>query len=265
MMNNFIIGQYVPGTSIIHRMDPRSKLLSIFFFVFIVFLANNAISYTVLGIFTVTVVIISHIPFSFLFRGLKPILWIILFTVILHLFMTKEGELLVDFGWLEIYEGGVQQGIFISCRLLFLIMITTLLTLTTTPIEITDGMENLLGPFKRIGVPAHELALMMSISLRFIPTLMQETEKIMKAQTARGIDFSSGPLKDRIKAIVPMLVPLFISAFRRAEDLALAMEARGYRGDAGRTKLRELSWSTKDTLAFIILLLLVVVLFLLRG
>ncbi|WLR50993.1 energy-coupling factor transporter transmembrane protein EcfT [Bacillus tianshenii] len=265
MMKNFIIGQYVPGESVIHQMDPRSKLSAIFLFVFVVFLANNTLTYGILGLFTIAVVLLSKIPFSFLIRGLKPILWIILFTVFLHLFMTKEGSVLVDLGWLKIYEGGVEQGVFISLRLLFLIMVTTLLTLTTTPIEITDGMESLLSPFKRIGLPAHELALMMSISLRFIPTLMQETEKIMKAQTARGVDFSGGPLKERLKAIVPMLVPLFISAFRRAEDLALAMEARGYRGDAGRTKLRELSWGAKDSLAFIFLAVLAIILFYFRG
>lgn len=265
MMKNFIIGQYVPGESIIHRMDPRSKLLAIFLFVFVVFLANNGITYSVLGLFTITVILLSRIPISFLMKGLKPILWIIVFTVILHLFMTKEGDVLLNLGWLKIYEGGVEQGLFISLRLLFLIMFTTLLTLTTTPIEITDGMESLLSPFKRIGVPAHELALMMSISLRFIPTLMQETEKIMKAQTARGVDFSDGPIRERMKAIVPMLVPLFISAFRRAEDLALAMEARGYRGDIGRTKLRELSWSLRDTLAFVFLAVLAAMLWYFRG
>ncbi|MCS0543471.1 energy-coupling factor transporter transmembrane protein EcfT, partial [Aeromonas veronii] len=184
---------------------------------------------------------------------LKPILWVILFTFILHVFLTKEGDLLVDFGWLQIYEGGVTQGIFISLRLLYLIIMTTILTLTSTPIEITDGMESLLAPFKKIGLPTHELALMMSISLRFIPTLMQETEKIMKAQAARGVEFTSGPIKDRMKAVVPLLIPLFISSFKRAEELAIAMEARGYRGGEGRTKLRVLQWRGLDTLMLVLL------------
>jgi len=179
--------------------------------------------------------------------------------------MTKEGDIVVDFGWLTIYEEGIKQGVFISIRFVLLIVITSLLTLTTTPIEITDGMEALLSPFKKIGVPAHEIALMMSISLRFIPTLMEETEKIMKAQSARGVDFSSGTLKERFQAIIPLLVPLFISAFKRAEDLALAMEARGYRGGEGRTRLRKLVWKAQDHVAFLILAVMTVFLIILRS
>lgn len=262
---NIIIGRYIPGNSPIHLMDPRAKLLLIFFYVFIVFIANSVLTYALLGIYTLAIVLLTKVPIRYILSGLKPILWVILFTFILHIFLTKEGDLLVDFGWLQVYEGGVKQGIFISLRLLFLIMMTTILTLTSTPIEITDGMESLLAPFKKIGLPTHELALMMSISLRFIPTLMQETEKIMKAQAARGVEFTSGPIKDRMKAVVPLLIPLFISSFKRAEELAIAMEARGYQGREGRTKLRKLQWRGIDTLMHMVLFATAIILFLLRG
>jgi energy-coupling factor transport system permease protein len=265
MMNSMIIGKYVPGASIIHRMDPRSKLIMVFFYVFIVFLANNVETYAVLMIFTFSLILLSRIPLSFIIRGLKPIFWMILFTFLLHLFMTKEGELLYRLGWVEIYEQGVKQGVFISLRFLSLIMVTTLLTLTTTPIEVTDGVESLLSPLKKFNMPIHELALMMSISLRFIPTLMEETDKIMKAQTARGVDFSSGSFQERIKAIVSLLVPLFINSFKRAEELATAMEARGYRGGEGRTKFRLLTWNFADTALIVSLVLLAIVLFILRS
>ncbi len=265
MMDNVIIGQYIPGSSTIHRMDPRAKLIAVFVYVIIVFLANNWLSYAFLGIFTIGTALFSRVPVPFILKGLKPILWIVLFTMILHLFMTKEGPVLLDFGWTAIHEGGVVQGVFIALRLLFLILLTSLLTLTTTPIDITDGIESLLAPLKKVKFPVHEFALMMSISLRFIPTLLQETEKIMKAQSARGAEFSSGPIKERVKAFVPLLVPLFISAFKRAEDLALAMEARGYRGGEGRTKLRLLKWQRIDTLALIMVGVLIIVLFLLRS
>ncbi len=262
---NIIIGRYIPGNSPLHKMDPRAKLLLIFFFVFIVFIANSVLTYALLGIYTFTIVILTKVPLRYILSGLKPILWVIIFTFILHIFLTKEGDLLVDFGWLKVYEGGVKQGIFIALRLLYLIIMTTILTLTSTPIEITDGMESLLAPFKKIGLPTHELALMMSISLRFIPTLMQETEKIMKAQASRGVEFTSGPIKDRMKAVVPLLIPLFISSFKRAEELAIAMEARGYRGGEGRTKLRLLQWRGLDTLMLALLFATAAVLFLLRG
>lgn len=264
MMDSVIIGKYVPGHSLVHRMDPRSKLIMIFLFVFIVFLANNLLTYVVLGLFTLFIVLLTRLPIHFLLNGLKPILWIILFTFILHLFVTKEGRILLDLGVFRIYEEGLKQGIFISLRFLYLILITTILTLTTTPIEITDGMESLLAPFKKIGLPVHELALMMSISLRFIPTLMEETDKILKAQMARGVDFASGPIKARLKAVVPLLVPLFIGAFKRAEELATAMEARGYKGGEGRTKLRQLHWRYLDTSVLSLLVVLGFVLFFLR-
>ncbi len=263
-MESMIIGRYVPSDSIIHKMDPRSKLMLVFFFVCIVFLANNVVTYGILGVYTLILIMLSKIQLRFLINGLKPILFIIVFTFLLHIFFTKEGDILFDLGWLKVYEGGLKQGIFISLRFTYLILITTLLTLSTTPISLTDGLEKLLNPFKKVKLPVHELALMMSIALRFIPTLMEETSKIMKAQTARGVDFSSGPIKDRVGAIVPLLVPLFVSSFKRAEELAIAMEARGYRGGEGRTKYRLLHWGMADTLLILSLVILTVILFYFR-
>jgi len=264
MMEKMIFGRYVPAQSIIHRMDPRSKLTLIFLFVCIVFIANNSLTYGALLIYTLLMVSLSKVPFRFIIGGLKPVLWLVLFTLILHLFLNKEGDVIFQAGWFTIYEEGLRQGIFISLRFFLLILMTSILTLTTTPIEITDGLESLLHPLNKVKFPVHELALMMSISLRFIPTLMQETDKIMKAQTARGVDFSSGPMKERVKAIIPLLIPLFVNSFKRAEELATAMEARGYRGGEGRTKYRQLSWGMVDTLMILLLFLLTAVLVVLR-
>lgn len=265
MLEKMIFGRYVPTNSVVHKMDPRAKLLLVFFFVCVVFLANNFWTYAVLGLFTIGIIVLSKIPFRFLLGGLKPIFFLIIFTFILQILFTREGVVLYKLGWLEIYKGGLIQGLYISLRFTLLILVTSLLTLTTSPISITDGMEELLNPLKKWKVPVHELALMMSISLRFIPTLMEETDKIMKAQMARGIDFSSGPIKDRIKAVVPLLVPLFVSSFKRAEELATAMEARGYRGGEGRTKYRQLSWGTADSLLMVSLVILTGLLVLLRS
>lgn len=264
MMDKMIFGRYVPAESVLHRMDPRSKLVLIFLFVCIVFLANNMLTYGLLTVYTFLMIALSKVPIRFIYTGLKPVLLLVIFTLFLHLFLTKEGEVLFRFGWITIYEEGLRQGIFISLRFFLLILMTSILTLTTTPIEITDGLESLLAPLNKIKFPVHELALMMSISLRFIPTLMQETDKIMKAQTARGVDFSSGPIKERIKAIIPLLIPLFISSFKRAEELAVAMESRGYRGGEGRTKYRQLNWGLKDTAMLAMLAALTLVLILLR-
>ncbi|RID83429.1 energy-coupling factor transporter transmembrane protein EcfT [Peribacillus asahii] len=265
MLDKMIFGRYVPANSVMHRMDPRAKLLLVFFFVCIVFLANNLVTYSLLGLVTLGIILLSKIKIRFLISGLKPVLLLIIFTFLVHILFTKEGKVLYQLGWLEIYEGGLRQGVFISLRFTFLILVTSLLTLTTTPISITDGMEELLNPLKKWKVPVHELALMMSIALRFIPTLMEETDKIMKAQIARGVDFSSGPIKNRIKAIVPLLVPLFVSAFKRAEELATAMEARGYQGGEGRTKYRQLHWGMIDSLCMVGLVILTGVLVLLRS
>lgn len=261
MNNSLIIGQYVPGDSLIHRLDPRTKITIIFFFVFIAFFANNVPSYATLILFSVFAMILSKVPVRFILKGLTPVWFLIIFTFILHLFVTKEGQVVFEIGAMTFYSGGIIQGFAISIRFFLLILVTSLLTLTTTPIEITDGIEDMLEPLKKIKFPVHELALMMSISLRFIPTLMQETDKISKAQASRGVDFRTGPLKERVKAVVPLLVPLFISAFKRAEELAMAMEARGYQGGENRTKLRELKITKLDAISYFIFILVVAILF----
>ncbi|WP_409252552.1 energy-coupling factor transporter transmembrane component T family protein [Bacillus sp. SCS-153A] len=265
MMDKMIFGRYIPSDSFVHRMDPRSKLMFVFAFICIVFLANNAVTYAVLGGFTLTAMLSVKVPLKFLLGGLKPVMWLVLFTFLLHIFFTKEGEVLVNIGFVKIYEEGLRQAIFISLRFTYLIIVTTLLTLTTSPIAITDGLETLLDPLKKVKFPVHEMALMMSISLRFIPTLMEETDKIIKAQTARGAELASGPIKERVKSIVPLLIPLFVSAFKRAEDLATAMEARGYKGGEGRTKYRVLRWTGIDTAVLGSLVILAAVLIVLRG
>lgn len=265
MMEKMIFGRYVPTNSIIHRLDPRAKLLIVFIYICIVFLANNVLSYVALAMFTILLIVLSKIPLLFFINGLKPILWLVIFTFFLHLFFTKGGDVLFEFGIIKVYTGGLKQGLFISMRFMLLVFMASLLTLTTTPISLTDGLESLLHPLKKLKLPIHELALMMSISLRFIPTLMDETDKIMKAQKARGVDFSSGPLKERLKAIVPLLIPLFISSFKRAEDLATAMEARGYRGGEGRTKYRLLQWKLVDSLGILLIFILTGILIYLRA
>lgn len=265
MLEKMIFGRFIPGDSFVHRLDPRSKLSFVLLFVIAVFLANNVATYAVLLGFTFFVIFVSRIRLYFLFNGLKPILFLIVFTLLMHIFFTREGALLLDWKVIKIYEEGLRQGIFISIRFLVLVLITSILTLTTSPISITDGMEDLLGPFKRFKLPVHELALMMSISLRFIPTLMDETNKILKAQLARGSDISTGSIKQRIRAVIPLLVPLFVSAFKRAEDLAIAMEVRGYRGGEGRTRYRQLKWGFRDTIAMIVLVMLICALYFLRG
>lgn len=253
MMEKMIFGRYIPGDSLIHRLDPRAKILFVFLFIAIVFVANNALTYGILLAFTFGVIFLSKIRLYFLVNGLKPVFILLIFTFLLHIFFTQGGQLLLSIGFVDIYEEGLRQGIFLSIRFLVLVFITSILTLTTSPISITDGIETLLGPFKRVKLPVHELALMMSISLRFIPTLMDETGKIMKAQMARGSDIGSGPVKERIKAVVPLLIPLFVSAFKRAEDLATAMEVRGYRGGEGRTRYRQLQWRWADTASILLL------------
>lgn len=261
---NVIIGRYVPSNSVIHRMDPRAKLLAMLIYAASVFLANNGVTYAMLTAFLLILLLLLRVPFSFILKGLRPVLWIVLFTFLLHAFLTKEGAALYQIGELAIYEGGLQKGVFISLRFLLLIAMTTWLTISTTPVEVTDAVESLFGPLKRFRVPVHELALMMSISLRFIPTLMEETEKIMKAQAARGVDFYGGPFGERIKAMTALLIPLFIHAFQRAEELATAMEARGYRGGEGRTKYRLLTWGWIDTCLLASTIGITILLFLFR-
>lgn len=265
MNNALIIGQYVPGQSIVHKLDPRTKITIIFFFVFVVFFANSLWSYGVLTAFALASTFTTRIPLRFIVKGLTPIWFLIVFTFILHLIVTKQGEVLFEVLSFKIYSGALIQGFAISMRFFLLILVTSLLTLTTTPIEITDAIEEMLHPLKKVKFPVHELALMMSISLRFIPTLLQETEKISNAQASRGVDFRTGTLKERVKAVVPLLVPLFVSAFKRAEELAMAMEARGYQGGEGRSKLRELKIEKRDIAIYIVFICVVTGLLLTRN
>lgn len=221
MLKDITIGQYLPGSSFLHRLDPRTKILAVLIYMVSLFLVNNFWGLGAMLLLSIVVVLISHIPLKFFFRGIKAIVFIVLLTVALQMFMTP-GEPLWQWGFLTITKEGIRQAIFMGTRLILLVSVTSILTLTTTPISLTDGIENLLKPFQRFGVPAHELAMMMTIALRFIPTLIEETDKIMKAQAARGADFESGNLVERAKAMIPLLVPLFLNAFKRADELAMA-------------------------------------------
>lgn len=247
MMNKLIFGRYIPGDSIIHRLDPRVKLIASFYFIGIIFLANNWQSYLFLGVFTLGSILLSKVSIKFFIRGVKPLIWLILFTVALQMLFTTGGEVYWRWGIFSITEFGVMNGIFIFCRFILIIFMSTLLTLTTAPLELSDAIEYILRPLKVVRFPVHEVSLMLSIALRFVPTLMDETEKIMNAQRARGVDFGEGNLVQKMKAVIPLLIPLFVSSFNRAEDLATAMEARGYTGGEGRTKYRKLAWHARDT------------------
>lgn len=245
MLKDITIGQYYPTGSYVHKLDPRTKILITFALIIGLFIINTFIPYAYIVAFIFTAVYISKIPFKYIIKGLKPLRIIIMITFIINVFMT-QGEIIWSLGPLNITIEGIYQAFFMAIRLMLLVMGTSLLTLTTSPISLTDGIENLLNPFKKIGIPAHELAMMMTIALRFIPTLLEETDKIMKAQIARGADFESGNIISRAKSLVPLLVPLFISAFRRADELAMAMEARCYRGGENRTRMKELKMTSKD-------------------
>lgn len=265
MMNKLIFGRYMPGDSFIHRLDPRAKLLASFYFIGIIFLANNWQTYLLLAIFTLFAVSLSKVDMKFFIRGIRPLIWLILFTVALQVLFTSGGEVYWHWGIFNITQFGVLNGLFIFCRFVLIIFMSTLLTLTTPPLELSDAIEYLLRPLKVVRFPVHEISLMLSIALRFVPTLMDETEKIMNAQRARGVDFGEGSLVQKMKAIIPLLIPLFVSSFNRAEDLATAMEARGYQGGEGRTKYRVLHWHNQDTLVMIAFGLLTVILIFLRG
>jgi len=251
MLKDIIIGQYIPGNSLIHRLDPRTKILAVMIYMTALFIINNRLGYYSILLFSLAIMILSQVPFNYYLKGLKPLLIVIVLTIGLHIFMTP-GTVIAELGPLQITKEGVKQGVFMGTRLILLVTVTSVLTLTTTPIALTDGIERLLNPFKKIGVPAHELAMMMTIALRFIPTLIEETDKIMKAQMARGADFESGNILQRAKALIPLLVPLFLGAFRRADDLAMAMEARCYRGGENRTRMKQLKYTTLDGVTFIL-------------
>ena len=247
MLKDITLGQYFPGNSLAHRLDPRTKILLTVLYIVALFCAKWFVSYALVAALLITGVKVSGVAPKALVRGLKPILFIICFTAILNLFYTP-GEVLVTFWIFKITKEGISTAFFMVLRITMLIMGTFLMTYTTSPIALTDGLETLLRPLKKIKVPVHELAMIMSIALRMIPTLIEETDKIMSAQKARGADFETGSLFQRAKALVPILVPLFISAFRRADELAVAMECRCYHGDAGRTKLHVLHYQMRDYL-----------------
>ncbi len=251
MLRDITLGQYYDAPSPIHKMDPRTKILWVVFYMTVLFVANSVWEYAVIALFTAIAIKISRVPLSFITRGLKPIALLMLITVLLNLFMSPLGNVIWRWGILKITDQGVITAAKMAVRLVMLIMGSSLLTLTTSPIALTGGLERLLSPLTKIGVPSHEIAMMMSIALRFIPTLMEETDKIIKAQTSRGADFESGNLIRKVRAMVPVLVPLFISAFRRAEELAVAMECRCYQGGKNRTSLRRFKFSRPDFFALL--------------
>ncbi|MEX2785665.1 energy-coupling factor transporter transmembrane protein EcfT [Streptococcus sp. H49] len=263
-MDRLIIGRYIPGDSIIHRLDPRSKLLAMIIYIIIVFWANNFLTNLLIFIFTLLTILLSQVKLRFFLNGIKPMVGIILFTTIFQIFFTQGGTTLFQFWFLKISSGGLSQAALIFMRFVLIIVFSTLITLTTTPLSLADAVESLLQPFAKFKVPAHEIGLMLSLSLRFVPTLMDDTVRIMNAQRARGVDFGEGNIFQKVKSIIPILIPLFASSFKRADALAVAMEARGYQGGEGRSKYRLLHWQLKDSLALLTLLVLGLLLFILK-
>ena len=259
-MQNMLMGRYIPGNSLIHRLDPRSKLLVMFIFVIVIFFAHDWLGYLLLILYTFAGVLLSGISISYFLKGLRPMIGLILFTVIFQMLFTP-GEHIIFHVWiLKISTESLINALYIFFRFVLIIFMSTVLTLTTPPLTLADGIETGLAPLKKIKVPVHELGLMLSISLRFIPTLMDDTTMIMNAQKARGMDFGEGNLLQKVRSIIPILIPLFVSSFRRAEDLAVAMEARGYQGGDGRSKYRQLKWSKKDFVLLVSIFILAVLL-----
>ncbi len=254
MLRDITLGQYYPEKSVIHALDPRVKLLGTFLYIVSMFLFKTFVGYAVAGLALIFVIKLSKVPFSYMVKGMKAIWMLLLFTLIFNVILT-DGTILFQWKFIKISVEGIRNAIFMGLRLFFLIIGSSLMTLTTTPNQLTDGLETGLRGLKKIKIPVHEMAMMMSIALRFIPILLEETDKIMKAQSARGADFEEGKLMDRVKALVPIFVPLFISAFRRANDLAMAMEARCYRGDEHRTRMNPLKYKKRDAIAYIMLAL----------
>jgi energy-coupling factor transport system permease protein len=254
MIREITFGQYYQTDSALHRLDPRVKLVGTMIYIISLFLYKEAAPFALALVFLAAMIKLSHVPFRYMIRGLKAVIVLLLITAVFNMFLTR-GEALVSFWGLTITKEGVITAVFIALRLVFLIIGSSVMTLTTTPNQLTDGLEKLLGPLKVIKVPIHEISMMMSIALRFIPILLEETDKIMKAQMARGAEFESGNLMQKAKSMIPLLVPLFVSAFRRATDLAMAMEARCYRGGAGRTKMKPLCYKGRDRAAYLVFVL----------
>lgn len=264
MIRDITLGQYYPGNSLVHRLDARTKIIATLLYIVELFVVNNFPGFLIAGAFLFVVIGLSRVPVKFIFRGLTAVFLIIAFTFLINLFMV-DGRVIWQWKFLHITEEGVNRAFFMAVRLVLLIIGSSLMTLTTKPIELTDGLEKLLKPFSKIGVPSHEIALMMTIALRFIPTLMEETDKIIKAQQARGADFESGNILRRAKALIPILVPLFISSFRIAQDLALAMEARCYHGGSGRTRMNEIRFHRGDAVAAVVMLALLALIIMSRS
>ena len=264
MIRDITIGQYYPAQSPIHRLDPRVKIVCTLIFLVSLFVQNSVLGYALAFVFLACMIHISKVPAKFIGKGLKPIVILLLFTVAMNLFLTRGGAVLFHWGIITITETGLRTSVFMAVRLVLLVAGSSLMTFTTTPNGLTDGLEKLLHPLNRIHVPVHEISMMMSIALRFIPILIEETDKIMKAQMARGADFESGNLIHKVKNMVPLLVPLFVSAFRRADDLAMAMEARCYNGGEGRTKMKPLKYVAGDHKAYAIIFAYFIVILLCR-
>ena len=264
MLKDITLGQYFPGTTLAHKLDPRTKILLVTLYIVALFCAKGIVTYGILALCLAVCVKISKVGLKALVKGLKPVLFIIVFTGILNLFFTPGDHYVFELGFIHISNVGLHNAIFMVVRIMLLIMGTFLMTYTTSPISLTDGLERLLGGLKKVHVPVHELAMMMSIALRFIPTLIEETDKIMCAQRARGADFDSGNLIQKAKAMIPILVPLFISAFRRADELATAMECRCYHGGEGRTKLHVLKYESRDYMALVLGVLVLAAVIVLR-
>ena len=261
MIRDITIGQYYPARSVIHRLDPRVKIICTLLFLISLFIQRSILGYLIATIFLGMVIYTSRVPLKYILKGLKPIIMLLLVTVLFTLFLTREGEELFHFWIFNITDKGLNISAYTAIRLIYLIMGSSIMTFTTTPNALTDGIERVLHPLNRVKVPVHEVAMMMSIALRFIPILLEETDKIMKAQIAGGSDLESGNMIQRVKAMIPVLVPLFVSAFRRANDLALAMEARCYRGGEGRTKMKPLVYRAKDYLAYAVIVLYMMLIF----
>ena len=261
MLKDITIGQYIPGETCVHKLDPRVKIIISFIFLITLFIINNLVGYIVPALVLVVVIILAKIKLRYIYNGLKPVFILILITAIINMFFGEGKTILFSIGRVNIYKESLEIALLMVIRITFLIISTSLVTLTTSPIELTDGLEKLLNPLKRFKVPAHELAMMMTIALRFIPTLIDETDKIMKAQMARGADLESGNLINKVKNLIPILVPLFISSFKRADELAMAMEARCYKGGEGRTRMKVLKLHSGDLVALVATVLFVVVSF----
>ena len=258
MIRDITIGQYYPSNSKLHRLDPRVKIMCTLLSLISLFLFRNIWGYLAATVFLIAVIRISKVPFRYIIRGLKPIMMLLMITVLFNLFLTKTGNIVFEVWILKITDEGIRTAVFMAIRLTYLILGSSLMTFTTTPNALTDGIEKLLWPFQKMKLPVHEIAMMMSIALRFIPILLEETDKIMKAQIARGADLESGNIIQKAKSMIPILVPLFVSAFRRANDLAMAMEARCYRGGEGRSKMKPLVYQRKDYIAYAITIVYVV-------